>query len=70
MLIQYVVPLSCRGGRVDNYSEDIVNKIEIVRDMRIEIKELVSKIQSEFGMRSIIYQEDNPSLEKRLALWS
>lgn len=44
MLIQYVVPISCRGGRVDSYSDDVVNKIEIIKQMRTEIKELVSKI--------------------------
>jgi hypothetical protein len=50
MLIQYVVPLTCRGGRVDSYSDEIVNKIDIIKQMRQEIKELVTKIQKEFGM--------------------
>ncbi len=30
----------------------------------------MDKIQKEFGSQSIILQEYNPSLEKRLALWS
>jgi hypothetical protein len=38
--------------------------------MREEIRDLVNKIKIDFGSNSIIYEEENPSMEKRLAIWS
>lgn len=38
--------------------------------MKKEVKQLIDEIHEEFGQASLIYFEDNPSLEKRLCLWA
>jgi trehalose-6-phosphate synthase len=37
--------------------------------LRREVFELAAKINKEFNAKIVILQEENPSLEKRLALW-
>mmetsp|Transcript_40690 Transcript_40690/g.39293 ORF Transcript_40690/g.39293 Transcript_40690/m.39293 type:complete len:107 (+) Transcript_40690:1776-2096(+) len=42
----------------------------MIENRRNEIKTIVEDLQTEFGTTCIVLQEDNPCLEKRLALWS
>lgn len=71
MFIQYVTPILCCGGTtIDKYSEEIISEISTLKEFRDDIRVLVTQIQKEFGPTSIVYQEDNPCLEKRLALWT
>jgi trehalose-6-phosphate synthase len=63
VMIQYCLPI------LDN-NENILSHVKIIAHARKEIKEIVKKICQEFGPQCILLQEDNPPLEKRLALWS
>jgi hypothetical protein len=38
--------------------------------MREKIWTIVNEIHASFGKGCLIYQESNPTLEKRLSLWS
>jgi trehalose 6-phosphate synthase len=48
----------------------VISKVKIIANVRRDIKDIVDKIKRDFGQQAIILQEDNPSLEKRLAIWS
>jgi trehalose-6-phosphate synthase len=63
MLIQFCLPI------LDN-NESAISQVKIIANTRREIKEIVAKIQREFGSQSVVLQEENASLEKRLALWA
>jgi trehalose-6-phosphate synthase len=54
---------------LDN-NEKYISQVKIIANARKDIQEIVENIQRDFGDQSIILQENNPSLEKRLALWS
>ena len=41
----------------------------ILREMKVEIKAIIERINSNYG-NVVILQEENPDLEKRLTLWS
>lgn len=63
ILIQFCLPI------LDN-DEDAISQVKIIATARREIKDIVEKIKREFGQQAIILQEENASLEKRLALWA
>ena len=44
-----------------------VSSIKLMRD---QIMAIVEQIQREFGKSCLMYMEQNPSLHRRLALWT
>jgi trehalose-6-phosphate synthase len=55
ILIQYVTPILCGGRFADKYEEDYIEDICILKEMRNEVLDIISKIQEEFGQSCIIY---------------
>jgi trehalose-6-phosphate synthase len=41
-----------------------------MQQLDIEIKALIKEIQEEFGYHSLVVLDQNPSLERRLTIWS
>ena len=50
--------------------EDNQGQVSTLRDLRSQILKIVEEIHQNFGRECLIFEESNPSLEKRLALWS
>ena len=66
VLIQFV------GSIVQAFdkAEDHQRQVNSIKNYRAQILQVRDEIHKEFGPESLIFQESNPSLEKRLALWS
>ena len=41
-----------------------------MKELEMDIKNLIKEIHDEFGQHSLVVMDSNPSLEKRLAIWS
>ena len=41
-----------------------------MKELQADIKQVIKEIHYEFGQHSLVMMETNPSLEKRLAIWS
>jgi trehalose-6-phosphate synthase len=66
VLIQFV------GSIVQAFdnNEDHNENVNTIKKMRMEILEERDRIHKEFGTNCLIFEESNPPLEKRLALWT
>jgi len=70
VLVQYVTPpFSVGGCRVTGQGDYFLENVKMLKELREQIYALIDEIKAEFG-ECIILQEENPELEKRLALWS
>eukprot|EP00347_Sterkiella_histriomuscorum_P002755 403366928 len=70
-LIQYSTPnISTYENKKDKTGDKFQGDIEILAGYREKTLEQVKAIQKEFGPQTLFYYEENPTLEKRLALWT
>lgn len=51
-------------------NEDHQKQVSSIKTMRDEIMKLVNEIQEKFGKSCLIFEESNPSIDKRLVLWT
>ena len=66
MFVQFV------GSVVQAFDKNHDNESQVnhITKMREKILTIVGEIHASFGKNCLIYQEENPSLEKRLSLWT
>lgn len=66
VLIQFV------GSIVQAFdkAEDNQRQVSQIQELRKQILEIRDDIHEEFGEHCLLFEESNPPLEKRLALWS
>jgi hypothetical protein len=50
--------------------QSIVESITLMKQLQMDLTVLIKEIHAEFGPHSLVVSDQNPSLERRLTVWS